>query len=193
MTSSTSPKPPAKSHGGGEASAWVARFLPLVKPGGEVLDLACGAGRHTRLAAGLGYRVTALDRNREALDSLAGEAGIDRLEHDLEADGALWPFAPDRFDGIIVTNYLHRPLMPRLLESLADGGMLIYETFAAGNERHGKPSRPDFLLQPGELLETCRTLTIVAFEQGHQTKPADSVRQRICAVRGTAPADISLP
>ncbi len=184
---------PGDAHGGGAPSAWVSRFLPLVCKAGRVLDLACGGGRHAKLAAGLGHQVTALDRNRDALAGLAGLHGVTVIEHDLEADGAIWPFDAGTFDGIVVTNYLHRPLMADILAALAPGGVLIYETFAAGNETYGKPSRPDFLLQPGELLEVCKNLTIVAFEQGRETAPTDSVRQRICTVRGGVPSEIALP
>lgn len=183
---------PGDTHGGGAPLAWVSRFLPLVRKAGRVLDLACGGGRHAKLAAGMGHEVTALDRNSDALAALAGLPGISVVEHDLEADGATWPFDAGTFDGVIVTNYLHRPLMTDILAALAPGGVLIYETFAAGNERYGKPSRPAFLLQPGELLEVCAALTIIAFEQGRETMPADSVRQRICAIRDGVPAEIAL-
>lgn len=184
---------PGDTHGGGTPSAWVSRFLPLVRKAGRVLDLACGGGRHARLAAGMGFAVTALDRNREALAGLTGIPGISVIDHDLEADGARWPVAAGAFDGIIVTNYLHRPLMKDILDALAPGGVLVYETFAAGNEKYGKPSRPDFLLQPGEMLEVCAGLTIIAFEQGRETAPAQCVRQRICAIRDGAPAEVALP
>ncbi|MDL2357797.1 MAG: methyltransferase domain-containing protein, partial [Pseudomonadota bacterium] len=135
-----------------QPSPWVARFAALI-PAGEVLDLACGGGRHARLLAGLGHPVSALDRDREAL-ALAAGAGITTLEVDLERgdDGAAWPFAAGRFAGIVVTNYLHRPLLAALAASLRPDGVLIYETFADGNAAFGKPSNPAFLLAPGELL-----------------------------------------
>ncbi len=122
------------------ASPWVRRFAPLL-PGGEVLDLACGRGRHARHLAGLGRPVLALDRDPDALLATAGP-GIATLQCDLESSGAVWPFAPGRFAGAVVTNYLHRPLMASLIASIAPGGILIYETFALGNEQFGKPT-PD--------------------------------------------------
>ncbi|MEQ8710202.1 MAG: class I SAM-dependent methyltransferase [Rhodospirillales bacterium] len=173
-------------------SPWVTNYIRLVRDGGIILDLACGQGRHTRLAAGLGYAVVALDRNSAALELLSDLKNVKVLEHDLEAEGAVWPFDEREFDGIIVSNYLHRPLFPQILSSLADGGVLIYETFASGNEAFGKPSRPAFLLREAELLERAAGLTVVAFEQGRTADPSPAVRQRICAVRGTCPADIPL-
>lgn len=174
-----------------QPSAWVARFAKLI-PSGEVLDLACGGGRHSRYLARLGYRVLAVDRDPAALGSAAGE-GISTLQADLENPGAgqatwSWPFETDRFSGIVVTNYLHRPLFTHILSSLAPGGILIYETFAAGNERFGKPSNPAFLLTPGELLRLTRfdtkdALRIVAFEDGYIDHPKPAMVQRICAAR----------
>ncbi len=167
-------------------SAWVGRFLPLVRPGGGVLDLACGYGRHARLLEAGGWRVTAADRDTAALAALAGRAGIETLAADLEAGP--WPLAGRRFDGIVVTNYLHRPLFPHLLEALAEGGVLLYETFMRGNERFGRPTNPDFLLQPGELLAAFGSaLQVVAFEQGEVAEPKPAVVQRLCAVRGAGP------
>ena len=163
------------------ASPWVARFAPLVQAG-EVLDLACGAGRHTRLFAARGLQVLALDRNPELLRPLAGEH-VATMEHDLEVEGAVWPFAPRRFAAIVVTNYLHRPLFPHLARSLAPGGILIYETFAQGNEVYGKPSNPDFLLAPGELLALAQAggLQVLAYEDGHVDQPHPAQVQRLCA------------
>jgi SAM-dependent methyltransferase len=161
-------------------SPWVRRFAPLMPPG-EVLDLACGTGRHARLLAGLGHPVLALDRDPAALQA-AGGPGIETLRLDLEAEGAAWPFAPGRFAGIVVTNYLHRPRMRDLLAALAPGGVLVYETFAAGNERFGKPSNPLFLLRAGELLEYAAGagLRVIAFEDGYSADPKPAMRQRIC-------------
>lgn len=169
------------------ASDWVARWAPLV-PAGEVLDLACGGGRHARLFAALGHDVLALDRDPAALEAATQPAGtqpgrIVPMQHDLEAEGAAWPFAPGRFAGIVVTNYLHRPLMAQLLASLASGGVLIYETFALGNEAFGKPSNPAFLLAPGELLEHAAAagLRVIACEDGLVARPRPALVQRLCA------------
>lgn len=169
-------------HGTDIVSPWVARWAPLV-PKGEVLDLACGSGRHARLLAGLGHTVTALDRDAQALAAAAGQ-GIVTLQHDLEAPGATWPFAPGSLAGIVVTNYLHRPLFGRIAAALAPDGVLIYETFARGNEIFGKPSNPDFLLIPGELLELAARggLHVVAYEDGVVDTPKPARVQRLCAV-----------
>jgi SAM-dependent methyltransferase len=162
-------------------SAWVARFSHLIAAGGTVLDLACGQGRHARHLAGLGYRVEAVDRDETALAALAGVAGITTRCADLE--GAPWPYAAGMFDGIVVANYLHRPLLGALLEALRPGGVLLYETFALGNEKHGRPSNPEFLLRPDELRRWVDgRLTILAFEQGLVERPKPAVIQRICAV-----------
>lgn len=164
-----------------QASRWVRRFAPLVPPG-EVLDLACGSGRHARLFARLGHPVLAADRDPLALQAAAGP-GIATLQVDLEEEGAAWPFEAGRFAGIVVTNYLHRPLMRDLLRSLAPGGVLIYETFALGNEAFGKPSNPAFLLRPGELLELAAGagLRVLAFEDGVIEEPKPARVQRLCA------------
>jgi SAM-dependent methyltransferase len=170
-----------------EASPWVRRFAPLV-PGGEVLDLACGGGRHGRLFAARGHPVLAVDRDAAALAAAAGP-GITTLQADLEAEGAPWPFGTKRFAGIVVTNYLHRPLMPDLLRSLAPGGVLIYETFALGNEALGKPSNPAFLLAPGELLALAGQggLRVIAYEDGVVTAPKPALVQRLCAAGPALP------
>lgn len=182
-------------------SAWVARFAPLV-PAGEVLDLACGGGRHSRLFAGLGHRVLAVDRNVAALSATASQ-NIRTWQFDLERDGAErdpgWPLQPARYAGIVVTNYLHRPLFSSLLASLAPGGVLIYETFAVGNGQFGKPSNPAFLLGTGELLRAFGQtpgLRILAFEDGHVIDPAPAMVQRICcrrdALGDTSPSALRL-
>jgi len=162
-------------------SPWVARFAPLA-PAGEVLDLACGGGRHARLFAARGHAVLALDRDPAALGTAAG-AGITTMAHDLEAPGSAWPFAPGRFAAIVVTNYLHRPLFDHLLKSLAPNGVLIYETFAEGNGQFGKPSNPAFLLAPGELLHVAARggLQVFAFEDGRVDRPKPALVQRLCA------------
>ncbi|MGV7209151.1 class I SAM-dependent methyltransferase [Oxalobacteraceae bacterium A2-2] len=180
------------SHDIDTVSPWVRRWAPLV-PGGEVLDLACGSGRHSRHLAALGHAVVAVDRDPQALAAAAGP-GITISEIDLEAPGAAWPFGPARFAGIVVTNYLHRPLTAGMVESLAPGGMLIYETFADGNAQFGKPSNPAFLLQPGELLEWARQhgLRVVAFEEGVQAAPKAAMVQRICAVKPEFPREAAI-
>jgi SAM-dependent methyltransferase len=165
-----------------EPSPWVRRFAPLITPGGEVLDLACGGGRHARYLAGLGYRVEAVDRDDSQLSPLAEVTGVTTRQADLE--GGPWPYFGRAFAGIVVTNYLWRPLMPNLIASLGEGGTLIYETFMAGNERFGKPSNPEFLLRPGELLDLMhKRFTVVAFEQGEVESPRPAVIQRICVCR----------
>lgn len=180
-------------HGTGPVSDWVARFLPLVRSGGTVLDLACGKGRHAIHAARLGYQVTAIDRNAEALGQLRNIGGITPIEHDLETEDAAIPLSAGSLDGIIVTNYLHRPLFGQLAGLLAPGGVLIYETFAIGNEQFGKPSNPAFLLAEGELLQVFGSLTVIAFEQGIMPRPQEAVRQRICCVRERPPAGTACP
>lgn len=179
------------AHGFTAPSAWVRRFSPLIPAAGSVLDLACGGGRHARLLAGMGFSVEAVDRDATALASLSGIAGITTRCADLE--GGPWPYGGRIFAGIIVTNYLWRPLLPLLFAALDSGGVLIYETFMLGHERFGKPSNPAFLLRPSELLEIVRgRLTVVAFEQGEVKRSAaevmgeqcPSVVQRICALRG---------
>ena len=162
------------------SSSWIERHLDLVRAGGRVLDLAAGGGRHTRLAHERGYSVTALDRD---VSALAGIPGIEVIEHDLEA-GHPWPLGDAAFDGVIVTNYLWRPLLPTLPGLLAPGGALVYETFARGNERFGKPSNPAFLLEPGELLECVRgRLRVVAYEELEIAEPRPAKVQRIAAIR----------
>lgn len=176
---------PATLHGDEPASAWVRRWSHLAPAGGSVLDVACGRGRHARWFHSLGHRVTALDRSAEALAAIGLPA--ERFETVLaDIENGPWPLAGRQFDAVVVTNYLWRPLLPTLLGSLAPGGVLIYETFAAGNETVGKPSRPDFLLQPGELLQLCQSLRTVAYEDGFETALAGTTArfvQRIAAVR----------
>jgi SAM-dependent methyltransferase len=162
-------------------SRWVVRFSSLVADGARVLDVACGQGRHSRWFAARGCRVVAVDRDTAALDQLASVAGVTAVSADLEAHP--WPFESEKFDAIIVTHYLHRALFPSLLRALADDGVLVYETFARGNEAYGKPSNPDFLLTEGELLTIIgRSLIVVAFEQGRIESEPPAVVQRLAAL-----------
>lgn len=173
-------------------SPWLLRWAPLIPAAGAVLDLACGAGRHARVLARLGYEVDAVDRDGEALALLADVAGVSALRADLE--GQPWPYPGRTWDGIVVTNYLHRPLFGVLLASLRPGGALIYETFMAGHERWGRPRNPAFLLGPNELMTAFGTdLAVVAFEQGEVGPPNPAVVQRICAVRTSDVTRVRLP
>lgn len=174
-------------HGTEAPSGWVQRWSHLVPAGGSVLDVACGHGRHLRWFAGRGHAVTGVDRSPEAIAAVAGLGRA--VEADIE--NGPWPFAGERFDAVVVTNYLWRPLLPAIVASVADGGVLIYETFSAGNETVGKPSRPDFLLQPGELLQACAGLHVVAYEDGFSDRPERFV-QRIAVVR-KHPSHAALP
>jgi SAM-dependent methyltransferase len=166
-------------------SAWVQAHASLIPVGSKVLDLAAGGGRHTRFFRNLGCQVTALDRDVSELREL-GAAGVEILAADLE-DGSPWPLADRQFDGIVVTNYLHRPLFPLLAGALAPGGVLIYETFGVGDERFGKPSSPNFLLRPGELLEFAAAygLQVLAYECGEVSEPKRAIIQRVVAKRLT--------
>jgi SAM-dependent methyltransferase len=147
-----------------------------------VLDVACGQGRHALWLARQGYRVEAVDRDETVLSRLRGIHGIAVTLADLEADA--WPYSGQTFDGVIVSRYLHRPLLPLLSEALRPQGVLIYETFMMGNERFGRPSNPDYLLQRDELLEVFSpSLQVIAFEQGVVNRPRAAAIQRICAVR----------
>jgi SAM-dependent methyltransferase len=160
-------------------SPWVLRWSPLVERG-PVLDVACGAGRHAVFFAERGFEVFAVDRDDQVLPG-----SIHFVKADLE-DGSPWPWPGKRFAAIVVTNYLHRPLFSLLERSLEEGGVLIYETFMAGNERYGRPSNPDFLLRPGELIEAFGALTVAGFEQGLVEHEKKALVQRICVIRGSA-------
>ena len=164
-------------HGQEPVSAWVTRWSHLLPSACSVLDLACGHGRHMRHLATIGHAVVGVDRNPDAIAAVStvGEAICADIEN------GPWPLAGRTFGGVVVTNYLWRPLWPNILASLAPHGVLIYETFSAGNESVGKPSRPDFLLHPNELLNICQDLRVVAFEEGFLTQP-DRFVQRIVAV-----------
>lgn len=184
-------------HGLEPPSGWVKRWAHLL-PSNEsvvdheslqVLDLACGHGRHMQFLAGLGHTVLGVDRNAEALKT-ASQWG-ETLQADIE--NAEWPLEGRSFKGVVVTNYLWRDLFPQILNSVAEGGVFIYETFSQGNQVFGKPSRPEFLLQPGELLQLCSGLRIVAFEEGFVPSP-DRLIQRVVAIRvpsGLEPAALS--
>jgi SAM-dependent methyltransferase len=166
--------------GGDAPSAWIAAHAGLVPVGGAVLDLAAGGGRHTRFFAGRGHPVVAVDRDAAAL---AGIAGVEAIAADLE-DGSPWPLPGRRFAGVVVTNYLHRPLFAAIRAAVAPGGVLLYETFARGNERFGKPSNPDFLLTDNELLELALPdFRVVAYEHREIDAPRPALVQRIAAVR----------
>lgn len=167
------------------ASPWVQRWSHLVPKGATVLDVACGSGRHVQWFAQRGCRVTALDRDAAAVEPLRSVADV--VVADIE--GGPWPFDGRRFGAVVVTNYLWRALLPTIVDCVAEGGVLIYETFADGNQTVGKPSRPDFLLQPGELLQVANGLRVVAYEDGFLDTPERFV-QRITALR---PASAGAP
>jgi len=156
-------------------SAWVVRWAPLISRG-PVLDVACGNGRHSRFFIDRKLAVTAIDRELQDIP------GARFLQADLE-NGNPWPLPGEQFQAIVVTNYLHRPLFGALRAALAPGGVLLYETFMLGNERFGRPSNPQFLLRPGELLQAFAGLTVQGFEEGEVASPKPAMIQRLCAVQ----------
>ncbi len=165
-----------------QPSAWIMRWCSRLAPGSEVLDLACGSGRHARALAALGCHVDAVDRDPACGLALAGVPGV-RFRA-LELERAPWPLEDQRYDAVVVANYLHRPTLPLLARALRDGGILVYETFAAGNERFGRPSNPDYLLAPFELAACFAPLLhVLAFEDGVRQRPTPARVQRLCAVR----------
>ena len=186
----------SKPHAAGEPSPWIARWLGSVPRGARVLDLACGSGRHALLAARSGHRVLAVDRDGDALAGLQAESAAafgqgaeGRLElRRLDLEQGPWRLPPGGFDAVIVANYLFRPRFALACGLLAPGGLLIYETFALGNEAHGRPSNPDFLLREGELLTRAQAagLVVLAYESGHVSSPRPAVVQRISAARPAA-------
>ena len=180
MTTNDASAPPPKHLTISQPSPWVARWAHLVKPGGTVLDVASGGGRHGRLFLAQGHAVTFVDKNVTPLDDLT-QATV--IEANLE-DASPWPFTGQTFDAVVVVNYLHRELFQQLIESLAPGGVLIYETFALGNEAFCRPRNPDHLLKSGELLTMASTqLQVVAYEHGIvQAGDIPGVKQRLCAV-----------
>ncbi|MEC9345125.1 MAG: class I SAM-dependent methyltransferase [Pseudomonadota bacterium] len=166
-------------------SFWIKRHIDRVRPGGHVLDVAAGGGRHVGLCRLLGLRVTAVDRDVSGLDRFAGDADVRIVEADLEA--GTWPFPGATFDGVIVTNYLWRPTIPDVLGAVAPGGVLLWETFAVGNARFGRPRNPDFLLGPNELLHAVLPdFEVLAFESVEEAGPEPAVRQHIAARRPPA-------
>jgi SAM-dependent methyltransferase len=164
-----------KEHDVAAPSAWVERWAPLITRG-TVLDVACGSGRHANFFLSRGLQVVAVDREPQIIH------GARFIQADLE-NGDPWPLPGEKFEGVVVTNYLHRPLFPRLIEALAPGGVLLYETFMLGNERFGRPSNPEFLLRPGELREAFAGLTVKGFEEGEVAQPKPAMIQRLCAVQ----------
>ena len=190
--SDTAPARAALAHGNEPASAWVQRWSHLVPGGGTVLDVACGHGRHARWFYKQKHPLALIDRAQAAIDFIANELprqDVEAIVADIE--NGPWPFAGRQFAGVVVTNYLWRPLLPTLVASVAPGGVLIYETFAVGNETIGKPSRADFLLQTGELLAVCNGLRVIAFEDGFIAGGAQTPSrfvQRIAAVNEAPPA-----
>ncbi|WP_282604187.1 bifunctional 2-polyprenyl-6-hydroxyphenol methylase/3-demethylubiquinol 3-O-methyltransferase UbiG [Pelagibius sp. Alg239-R121] len=183
MTSTTPACPNAAEPQSPEASGWIRRFAGLIPAGGAVLDLACGGGRHSRLLLQLGHPVTAVDRDLTRLGGLDSHDDFSAQCHDLE-DGSAFPFSAGSFAGVVVTNYLYRPIIADIVRAVAPGGILLYETFAQGNERFGRPSNPDFLLAPGELLDAAAgQLRVLAYEDLVVERPKPAAVQRICARR----------
>ena len=182
----TIPNSPAVAHASSAPSPWIARWSHLLPPGCEVLDVACGSGRHLQWFASRGHPVLGVDQNVDAARVLVPAAQL--VQADIE--NGPWPLVsaegPRKFGAVVVTNYLWRPLLPVLLQSLEPGGLLLYETFAAGNESVGRPARPDFLLQPGELLRVCADLQVVAYENGFLDSP-DRFLQRVAAFAPALP------
>ena len=171
---------PPDTHGKAPPSPWIERFAPLVTAGGTVLDAACGSGRHSQLFLGRGYHVVAIDRD---VSRLHPSPGLEIIEADLERGSSL-PTGDRRFEAVVVTNYLYRPLLPALIAAVAPHGLLLYETFALGNERFGKPSNPNFLLKPGELLDAVHgQLRVLAYEDLTVDQPNPAAVQRIAARR----------
>jgi len=166
-------------------SPWVARFAHLAPEHGAVLDLACGTGRHARYFLSRGHEVTAVDRYSAGVADLLGREDFTLIEADLE-DGGEWPTGGRKFAAVVVTNYLFRPILRDIVGAVAEGGVLIYETFAEGNARFGRPRNPDFLLRPAELLRAVESeLAVIAYEHGEIARPAPALVQRICACRGS--------
>ena len=181
-------------------SGWIPRFSHLLRDGGSVLDVAAGGGRHSHWFLNAGHEVTAVDRRIDELEFLktsvadAARSRFEIIEADLE-DGSPWPLPKRVFDAVVVVNYLHQPLFPNLLAAIAPRGVLLYETFAVGQEAYGKPSNPDFLLKPDELIGAVQgALQIIAYEHGRiDDGSGPAVKQRIVAIRGGKPAALTKP
>ena len=173
------------------ASAWVRRFTPLIAKGGVVLDLACGSGRHSELIANIGHEVLAVDQDVTAVEALYNPSIISKTAN---LEDLSWPLTGSVFSAIVVTNYLYRPHLDELPKMLQKDGVLIYETFALGNGDFGKPSNPNFLLKPGELLTfaSCHGLRVVAYEDIYVDQPKPAMVQRLCAVKGELKQHIPL-
>ncbi len=170
-----------RKHGPSNPSNWVRRFLGGISPGGSVLDVACGGGRHMRLALDMGYTVTGIDRDLSQVEDLAERGDVGLIEADLET-GRAFPLKDMRYDGVIVTNYLHRPILADIIGCVAAHGVLIYETFGLGHERHGKPSNPKFLARPNELIAAVLpSLVVVAYEHGQRQGTHPKIVARIAA------------
>jgi SAM-dependent methyltransferase len=174
-----------------QPSSWVVRFAPLIPKGAAALDLACGSGRHSQLLANLGHSVLAVDQDISVIQSGHSSTITPKC---LNLEEEAWPLAGSKLGGIVVTNYLYRPHLDRLPELLEEGGILIYETFATGNEKFGKPSNPNFLLNPGELLAFAarHRLKVLAYEDIYMDEPKPAMVQRLCALKGTLKDHIPL-
>ena len=166
-----------------QISAWVRRFYDQIPKTGLILDLAGGSGRHTRFLTQKGFKLLLLDNDIAKAKDLQGVENIVLMEYDLE-DGSTLPFPKSSFQGVVVTNYLYRPIFPQLLNLLDDGGILIYETFAVGNEKYGRPTNPDYLLKSGELISLVSSqMRIIAYEECLVGRPAKAYVQRITAAK----------
>ena len=164
-------------------SDWVKKYISLIPRGKPVLDLACGGGRHVHFLLNEGFSVVAIDKDVKKLNNMSDKPNLKIIEFNLETVAKI-PFSEGEFAGIIVVNYLHRPLFPYLANALSDGGVLIYQTFMVGNEAYGRPKNPDFLLTKNELNKVFKEeLDVLAFEQGYKDDPKPSVTQSICALK----------